>query len=253
MNTVMVRNLEIGAGAPKIIVPIVAKTREGILEKAAELKNYTMDLVEWRADFYEDALDVEKTVETAELLNKALGELPLLYTFRTALEGGNKEITPIHYTALNKAVAESGFVDIIDVESNTPRAEADENIRNIHAAHLPVIGSYHNFSESPDTSELLYIMRNIQRRDADIVKVAVMPRTRADVASLLDATQIMFTKYALRPILTMSMGQLGVISRVTGDAFGSCATFGAVGQTSAPGQIPVNDLHTVLRILHEAR
>ena len=122
MNTVMVRNLEIGAGAPKIIVPIVAKTREGILEKAAELKNYTMDLVEWRADFYEDALDVEKTVETAELLNKALGELPLLYTFRTALEGGNKEITPIHYTALNKAVAESGFVDIIDVESNTPRA-----------------------------------------------------------------------------------------------------------------------------------
>ena len=239
MNTVMVRNLEIGAGAPKIIVPIVAKTREGILEKAAELKNYTMDLVEWRADFYEDALDVEKTVETAELLNKALGELPLLYTFRTALEGGNKEITPIHYTALNKAVAESGFVDIIDVESNTPRAEADENIRNIHAAHLPVIGSYHNFSETPDTSELLYIMRNIQRR--------------ADVASLLDATQIMFTKYALRPILTMSMGQLGVISRVTGDAFGSCATFGAVGQTSAPGQIPVNDLHTVLRILHEAR
>ena len=30
-------------------------------------------------------------------------------------------------------------------------------------------------------------------------------------------------------------------------------TFGAVGQTSAPGQIPVNDLHTVLHILHEAR
>ena len=148
MNTVMVRNLEMGAGAPKIIVPIVAKTREGILEKAAELKNYTMDLVEWRADFYEDALDVEKTVETAELLNKALGELPLLYTFRTALEGGNKEITPIHYTALNKAVAESGFVDIIDVESNTPRIEADENIRNIHAAHLPVIGSYHNTDDN---------------------------------------------------------------------------------------------------------
>lgn len=55
------------------------------------------------------------------------------------------------------------------------------------------------------------------------------------------------------PILTMSMGQLGVVSRVTGDSFGSCATFGAVGQTSAPGQIPVNDLHTVLHILHEVK
>ncbi len=253
MNTVMVRNLEMGAGAPKVIVPIVAKTREGILEKAAELKNYVMDLVEWRVDFYEDAMDIEKTVETAGLLNKALGDTPLLFTFRTAVEGGNKEISPAQYTALNKAIAESGYVDIIDVESSTPRAEADENIKNIHAAHLPVIGSYHNFAETPDTGELLYIMRNIQRRDADIVKVAVMPKTKADVVALLDATQIMFTKYALRPILTMSMGQLGVISRVTGDSFGSCATFGAVGQTSAPGQIPVNDLHTVLHILHNAK
>ena len=60
MNTVMVRNLEMGAGAPKVIVPIVAKTRKGILEKAAELKNYRMDLVEWRVDFFEDALDIGK-------------------------------------------------------------------------------------------------------------------------------------------------------------------------------------------------
>ena len=44
-------------------------------------------------------------------------------------------------------------------------------------------------------------------------------------------------KYPTLPVVTMSMGALGVVSRMAGEIFGSCITFGAVGEISAPGQI----------------
>ncbi len=44
-----------------------------------------------------------------------------------------------------------------------------------------------------------------------------------------------------------------IVSRVSGETFGSAATFGMAGTPSAPGQIPVEDLHAVLTVLRRAR
>ena len=79
-----------------------------------------------------------------------------------------------------------------------------------------------------------------------------MPQSTSDVLTLLAATLEMQEQYADRPIITMSMANTGVISRLAGEVFGSAATFGAVKKASAPGQISVNDLRTVLTILHQA-
>ena len=250
MKTVKMRDLTIGTGCPKVIVPIVAKDLPGILAKANELTACTMDVVEWRVDFYEHALDTDKVLEVAGALRTALGETPILFTFRTAREGGEQGISPENYTALNKAVAESGYVDLIDVEIFAGEEVARENIANIHAAGVAVVGSNHEFEKTPDKADLLYRLRKMQDMGADIPKIAVMPQSKADVITLLDATQEMYTKYADRPIITMSMGPAGVISRLSGEAFGSAMTFGAVGQVSAPGQIPVEQLRSALQILH---
>jgi len=48
------------------------------------------------------------------------------------------------------------------------------------------------------------------------------------------------------------MGGQGSISRIAGEAFGSALTFGAAKKASAPGQIPIKNLKTVLTILHES-
>ena len=88
--------------------------------------------------------------------------------------------------------------------------------------------------------------------DADIPKIAVMPRDKKDVLTLLLATEEMQRMYADRPIITMSMAGTGVISRLCGEVFGSALTFGAAKKASAPGQMGVNDLHTVLTLLHNA-
>jgi 3-dehydroquinate dehydratase-1 len=52
------------------------------------------------------------------------------------------------------------------------------------------------------------------------------------------------------PAVTMSMGPLGAVSRVAGETFGSCLTFGTVGESSAPGQLDAAGLRATLELLH---
>ena len=116
MKTIQIRNVTIGEGRPKICVPIVGETMADILREAENLSDLPVDVVEWRADWFQNVFDTEKVLLAAKTLRSALGETPLLFTFRTAKEGGEKAISPEDYLALNLAVAASGFVDLIDVE-----------------------------------------------------------------------------------------------------------------------------------------
>lgn len=252
METITVRNIIIGEGLPKIIVPIVSKTKEDILKKAQNIKELGIDVVEWRVDHYEDVFASEKLLDTLKDLRVILNDTLILFTFRRKKEGGEKEISLEAYTELNKAVAYSGLVDLIDVEIFSGNQVVKENIENIHKAGVLVVGSNHDFEKTPSKEEILYRLKFMQDMGADIPKIAVMPNNSQDVLTLLDATNEMHTKYADRPIITMSMGPLGVISRVSGQVFGSSMTFGALGQVSAPGQLPVDSLAQVLDILNKS-
>ena len=117
MKTVKLRGVEVGAGMPKVIVPIVAATRAGIREKAREFKDHALDVVEWRVDFYEDVFETGQVLSTLEQLRAVLGDTPILFTFRTRKEGGEKDISMEDYIALNSAVAQSGNADANDVEN----------------------------------------------------------------------------------------------------------------------------------------
>lgn len=58
---VKVRDVRIGEGIPKICVPIVGRTKEELLEEVNSLKNISLDVVEWRVDFYENVEEIEKS------------------------------------------------------------------------------------------------------------------------------------------------------------------------------------------------
>lgn len=252
MNSLKIRGVTVGEGATKIIVPIVGRTKEAIIEKANSFNGIKIDVVEWRVDFFDEVFNIEKVLETLIELRDSLKDTPILFTFRTKKEGGEKEISMEEYTKLNKIIAQSGNVDLIDVEIFSGDGTVRENISNIHNAGAIVVGSNHDFFKTPDKDDLVSRLRKMQDMGADIPKIAVMPQSTDDVLTLLSATNEMHTKYADRPIITMSMGPMGVISRLSGEVFGSSMTFGAVGQISAPGQIPVEDLANVIDILHKS-
>ncbi|MDD3219638.1 MAG: type I 3-dehydroquinate dehydratase [Lachnospiraceae bacterium] len=250
MNPVIVRDVKIGEDIPKICVPIVGVTREEILNEAKSFENIPLDIVEWRVDWYEDVFDFEKVESTLKELRNILKNIPVLFTFRTIKEGGEKSIEVQDYVELNIRAAKSGYVDLIDVEVFTGDKEVKEIIEEAHASHVKVVASNHDFHKTPAQDEIVSRLRKMQELDADIPKIAVMPKSPKDVLTLLAATEEMAGQYAKGPIITMSMAADGVISRLCGEIFGSALTFGAASKTSAPGQIGVRELKNILEILH---
>lgn len=252
MNTVKIKNIVLGDGIPKICVPIVAKTKEDIIAEALSFKDIHVDVVEWRVDWFEDVFDIEKVKDVLKDLVPALNNIPLLFTFRTSKEGGEKAIEAKTYAELNKAVAATGLVDLVDVEAFTGDEVVKDIIASAHASGVKVVASNHDFGKTPSKDDIIYRLRKMQDLGADIPKIAVMPKSKLDVLELLEATVMMSEKYADRPIITMSMAGTGVISRLTGEVFGSALTFGAAKKASAPGQIGVEDLYGVLQLLHKS-
>jgi len=241
-----VRSLTLGSGQPKIIVPIVGKTEEEILRAAQEIAAHPLvDLAEWRVDYYECAPDVRSVSALLPRLRAALQNKPLLFTFLTAREGGMQTILPEQYIALCEGAAASGQADLIDVEMFFSEA-AKSVLMRVHACGVPVVGSWHNFAETPGQDEINSRLRTIEKMGADVLKVAVMPNNLADVDHLMNAARTMHKKTS-RPLCAISMGDTGAISRIGCRYFGGCMTFGTLSGASAPGQINVNVLHLALQ------
>lgn len=252
MRTVTVRNLVIGEGAPKIIASLMGNDLPTVKAEALAYRDADFDILEWRVDHFADASSVPAVMDTVRSIRDVLGDKPLLFTFRSAQEGGEQALSVDDYLALNRAAVDSGLVDIIDLELFTGDEPVNAAVAHAHAKNVRVIMSNHDFHKTPAAQEIVQRLRKMQALGADIPKIALMPQSKADVLTLLSATLEMHERYADRPIITMSMAKTGVISRLAGEVFGSAATFGAVKKASAPGQIAVTDLRTVLDILHQA-
>ena len=180
MNPVIVRNVRIGEGMPKICVPVVGRTRAEIREAAA-------------------------------------------------------------YVELNRRMSGAGYIDMVDVEMFSGDDTVSALVRCAHACQVKVVGSNHDFQKTPAKEEIVARLRRMQELDADILKIAVMLRSK---------TEEMCSEYANRPVITMSMDGMGVISRLCGEAFGSAVTFGSAGKASAPGQVEAGELRRVFTLLH---
>ncbi|MDE6851013.1 MAG: type I 3-dehydroquinate dehydratase [Lachnospiraceae bacterium] len=279
-------NRKLGQGMPKICIPIVEQTQADIVAAAGELRHSVADLVEWRADYYEDLRCQDQLQETVCQLGQALGEKELLFTIRTQDEGGEQQITFADYASILVAVAELPEIQYVDVEmfsgmrrqsqedweqaeNYSQMWEQAENHSQVweyedHEAYVPVkgllrqlhhkvtiIGSYHDFEKTPSVEEITKRLVLMRRLGADIPKMAVMPQKQEDVLALMTAGWEAKKLLDPVPVITMSMGGMGLISRVAGESFGSAVTFGCVGKPSAPGQIEAEQLQQVLKILHE--
>jgi 3-dehydroquinate dehydratase-1 len=119
-------------------------------------------------------------------------------------------------------------------------------VRAASAANgIALVLSHHNFECTPDLQTLLESFARGERLGADVVKLAVMPVDPQDVLTLLGATYQ--ASQTLRvPLISMSMGGLGAITRIAGWQYGSAATFAVGKSSSAPGQLAVEDLREMV-------
>ncbi|MGT2638105.1 type I 3-dehydroquinate dehydratase [Streptococcus ratti] len=247
MKTVTVENVVFGQGRPKILIPLVGARESEILEAAAQAKELDCDVIEWRIDFYEFVEEAQK-VAALSLKVKEAAQKPVLVTFRTAKEGGAHEIPDALYFEIYRTILAQGRADLIDLELFMNQTEVQKLIELAHEKGTKVIMCNHDFDATPAKGEIVRRLTMMEECHADICKIAVMPQSSHDVLTLLQATAERYAS-AQTPLITMSMGALGMVSRVSGEVFGSSATFGAAAKASAPGQVPVSELRTILETL----
>lgn len=250
MPCINIRGCAVGAGRPKVIVPIVEHTESAVLAAAAALAARRLDVVEWRADWFDGCADAAALTHCLRGLRAQLGEVPLLVTCRTQAEGGERALALPEYEAFCRTACASGCADALDVELLPAGARLPALIELAHAHGVKVVCSSHDFDATPPQAEMVRRMVQMQQTGTDIAKLAVMPRSRADVLALLAATAEMAEQHPATPVVTMSMGALGAVSRLAGETFGSAMTFASAGKSSAPGQVELDMLNAVLDALH---
>lgn len=250
-SVVKVRNVVIGEGMPKICAPLLGKSLEELMKEANYLKELPLDLVEWRVDFYDDFLDIDKVKTVLQEIRKVLKHIPIIFTFRSSKEGGQKEVAREYYVQLNKEIIRTRLVDIVDIELFNNKHHIKNIVSIAEENGVAVIVSSHDFEKTPLKEEMINRFQRAVSLGAHIFKLAVMPNSTEDVINLLDATRIMKECYGNMPIITMAMSKRGLISRISGEVFGSDITFGAGKEASAPGQISVEELRNIIDAIHK--
>ena len=260
-HTVKLRELILGDGQPKICVPLVAEDDKALDAALAGLQGVPFDLVEFRADYFkalfaEDLSGPDRFSMLTGLLQKirkAVDDRPVLFTVRTSGEGGEAALSLTAYTAILTDAARTCLADLIDVELFTAGEQAAALTGSLHSLGAAVIGSSHDFKRTPPRAEMRRRLTMMQDAGMDIGKLAVMPENRQDVAELIALSCEMAALPDAIPLVTMSMGSLGVITRICGSLTGSAITFASAGKASAPGQIDASLMRQVLDILRNSQ
>lgn len=86
MRTVKINELEIGAGKPKIAVPLIEATTEALINTAKQVCQEPIDMIEWRLDFFTNIHSIEAILKTARQLRRILDNRPLLVTLRQKMK-----------------------------------------------------------------------------------------------------------------------------------------------------------------------
>lgn len=240
-------------GLPLICMPLVAHTPDALQAELSDVLAKRPDVVEWRVDFFAAIADANAVVEAARALRRLAGDTPLLFTRRAAHEGGSPiTVGEDVVIGVYEAICASGAVDFIDYELSQSAANRAKLREVSRAEGVSMIMSFHDFAGTPSIDGMVAKLADAAGQGADIAKLAVTPKSAGDVAALLQATSIAGERLPI-PVITMSMGGIGAISRLGGWIFGSALTFAVGVSSSAPGQIAVEDLRAGLQMLRRAR
>lgn len=189
------------------------------------------DLIEWRADF----LAISDLELAARKIKDKFPDHPIIFTFRTE-DKDEQLLSDADYARLiDKFASEFAYIDIEVLRF--PEASIPQN----------AIASYHDFDQIPEN--LPEILGKMQARHPKVVKFAGMPQDKKDVIRLMSETLTFSEVHPDQIIVTMAMGELGKVTRLVGDSFGSSWTFAAVDATSAPGQLSLTEMRQLQHIL----
>jgi 3-dehydroquinate dehydratase type I len=204
---------------------------------------FQADLIEFRLDYLE-ALDYS---ELERLLEKM--KLPVIFTVRRKNEGGKfKGSEEDRFKTLNNLI--DLRPDFIDIELSSSFLNEDF-VDSAKKSGVRIIGSYHSFQDTPPTHVLLKKIDMAYRLGIDVVKIVTYAKEIEDNLIILSLHSAAEKYLREMEIVTFCMGENGLISRVLCPLFGSKFTFASFGAPTAPGQISIQKMRQIQKLISE--
>ena len=223
----------------KLVVSVMPKSLEEA-QGIDAMQYIDADIIEWRADF----LPKEVILQVAPAIFEKFAGRELLFTLRTRAEGGEIDLDSAEYVQIIKDVAQLYQPEYIDFEYFSHKDVFEEML------DFPnLVLSYHNFQETPEN--MMEILSELTSLTPKVVKVSVMAHTEQDVLDLMNFTRGFKTLNPEQEYVTISMGKMGKVSRITSDVTGSSWSFASLDEASAPGQISLSSMKKIREILNE--
>ena len=223
----------------KLVVSVMPKSLEEA-QGIDAMRYIDADIIEWRADF----LPKEAILQVAPAIFEKFAGRELLFTLRTRAEGGEIDLDSAEYVQIIKDVAQLYQPEYIDFEYFSHKDVFEEML------DFPnLVLSYHNFQETPDN--MMEILSELTSLTPKVVKVSVMAHTEQDVLDLMNFTRGFKTLNPEQEYVTISMGKVGKVSRITSDVTGSSWSFASLDEASAPGQISLSSMKKIRELLNE--
>ena len=235
---------------PLVCVPVCETSFADTIATITNLADKGVSMMEWRADYFEELADLERVKALLYNVKEAVAQIPFLVTVRSDTQGGRCKFSKDQIAATLLGIAETHVADFIDVEAFFFE-DAKPLVNDLHEKGALVIASHHDFEKTGDTDLLEQMLSKMNDLDPDMVKLAVMPQSFSDVLSLMEASRSFADQNPMMPVISISMGEEGLLSRIAGEMTGSVITFGTEKEVSAPGQIPRKDLEEILRLIHK--
>lgn len=240
----------LGGAVPLICVPLVGATPEAVMAEVKNLSSIGPDIIELRIDAWDAVEDVDFSMALLRDVRSAIGDLPVILTCRGHWEGGIKEVSESAKDEIYSRAISEKLVDFVDKELSYGYVKLAEVKSHAKAHGVGLIVSFHDFKKTPSASFIYAQLATQIRFGADVAKVALMPETEEDVLKVFEATLAVRRDFPEVPLITMSMGALGQISRLAGGLYGSDLTFAVGSAASAPGQIPVERMRGAFDLLY---
>ncbi|MBW1606304.1 type I 3-dehydroquinate dehydratase [Lactobacillus sp. Sy-1] len=231
---------------PSVAVPITGTDEAEISQQLQLIKAESVDLIEFRIDYLTD-FTAAALQNGKQQIQARFPAVPIIATIRTQSEGGKFDDHHDDYLAALKQVINVGF-SLLDVEISRPGVA--DVITIAHQHHQLVIGSFHNFTQTPADQTLLATWQKMETLGCDVAKMAVMPNINDDVLRFMQVSN-QANQTLKVPIISMAMGKLGIVTRISGPLTGSVITFGSITNEaqSAPGQITSPQLAAIINIV----
>ena len=224
-----------------LCIPITSKTLETLKSDLALILALKPDVIEWRADYFEE---IERFDDAVLLFKTQAAHLPLIYTMRDAKEGGVIDYSERQRIFYLEKIVDSETFDLIDIEWLAPQNMIKRAMTLRMEKGFKLILSNHDFHQTPDSAEIIRRLTEMKSAGADLVKVAYHAQHEMDALVLLEAS-LKARPIIKMPQIALSMGTLGIITRIFGYQYGSVLTYVVGVAASAKGQLPIDTLRNI--------